>query len=133
MSEPDPPPFPFVPLEPSATADRLEAMALAQLREKDAAAERSAHVTRGDASDPSGPSSIVETPGPGGPIARLRVVVELEEELSAVRRAWLRVIQMENGCLHTGASCRPHGARCGCEAERALLEEEAAGSRLERA
>jgi hypothetical protein len=40
-------------------------------------------------------------------------------EVAAIRRAWLRVIQEENGCVASGVSCSP--GRCGCVAEQAIL------------
>jgi hypothetical protein len=37
------------------------------------------------------------------------------------RRAWLRVIQEENGCVASGVPCS--STRCGCVAEQAILIE----------
>jgi hypothetical protein len=44
---------------------------------------------------------------------------------SAIRRAWLRVIQAENQCEVTGKICRARVELCGCGAEQEMLIREA--------
>jgi hypothetical protein len=41
-------------------------------------------------------------------------------EAERLRRAWLQVIQDENGCAKTGTPCR-NAKRCGCHEEQELL------------
>lgn len=48
-------------------------------------------------------------------------------EVEIVRRAWLRVIQAENGCAADGACV--NNKRCGCAAEQEMLIREAAEAR----
>jgi hypothetical protein len=42
-------------------------------------------------------------------------------EVAAIRRAWLRVIQAQNGCVASGVPCS--ATRCGCVAAQTILIE----------
>ena len=91
--------------------------------QSNAAAERSAHVTRGSGRTIPGETFLIEvTPG----VFQLKALVERDREIARLRaqqdrlrRAWLRVIQAENSCPASGGGCFTE--RCGCLAEMELL------------
>jgi hypothetical protein len=49
-------------------------------------------------------------------------VLHAADEITRLRRGWLRVIQMENACPETGGGCL--AKRCGCVAEMEMLANE---------
>jgi hypothetical protein len=120
--------------------------------QSNAAAERSAHVERGAARRIPGESFLAEV-SPG--VVQLKAVAEAIRErdeaiatlalyraengctrgqrttqwcgeASKLRRAWLRVIQLENGCPPSGGGCLSE--QCGCIAEMQALSEYAGAS-----
>lgn len=83
------------------------------------AAERSAHVTRGETLRTVTSPMVEIKPG----VWKLRAVIEAEEARDQILSAWLRSIQAEKGCKTDGNPCHPE--TCVCALAQQLIFEDA--------